>query len=63
MGGSEPGGEKERELSHKGETSLRGGGWGDDLMSGVPLNEERNEQNKAGPFIRSSRTIMLKRFP
>ena len=51
MGRSEPGGGKERELSYKREPSLRGGGWGDNLISCVRFREERNEQDKTGLFI------------
>ena len=51
MGRGEPRGGKERELRHKGEPSLQGGGLGDHLMSGVRFNEERNKQDKTGPLI------------
>ena len=63
MGKGEPGGGKERELRRKGEPSLRGGGWGDNLMSGVRFNEERNKQDKAGLFTLNSRERMHNRLP
>ena len=63
MGGGELGGEKERELKHKGEPSLRGGGWGDNLMSGVRFNEKRNKQDKTRLIILNTRKIMHNRFP
>ena len=62
----EPGGGKERELRYKvdkGKLSLRGGGWGDDLISDVRFNEEKNEQDKRGLFILTSRKIMHSRLP
>ena len=55
MGRGEPGGGKERELRHNDLPSLLGGGWGDNVMSGVRFNEERNKQDKAGIFILNSR--------
>ena len=51
MGSDEPGGGKERELRHKSEPSLRGGGRGDNLISCVRLSEERNKQDKTGLLI------------
>ena len=45
------GGGKDRELRHKSEPSLWGGGWGDNLISCVRFNEERNKQDKTGLFI------------
>ena len=51
MGRDKPGGGKEGELRHESEPSLRGGGWGDNLISCVRFNEERNKQDKTGLFI------------
>ncbi len=43
-------------LRHEGEPSLQGGGWGDGLMSGVHLNEERNKQDKQSYLYKTSLT-------
>ena len=59
MGRGELGVVKGRELRHKREPSLWGGRWGGDVMSGVRFNEERNKQDKTGPFIHNSGKIML----
>ena len=51
MGKDKPEGGKERELRQKSEPSLRGGGWGDNLISCVRFNEERNKQDKTGLLV------------
>ena len=57
MGKSKPGGGKEREVRHKSEPSLRKGGWGDNLISSVRFNKERNNQDKTGLFVQSNLLI------
>ena len=52
----EQGGGKERRLRHNGEPSLRGRGWGENLMSGVPFKGERNK-------LLNTHKIMHNRFP
>ena len=47
---------KEGELAHKSVPSLRGGGWGNNLLyvPGVHFNEERNKEHKTGLFIQNT---------
>ena len=38
--------ERREEFGYKSEPSLRGGGWCDNLLSGVRVNEKRKKQDK-----------------
>ena len=58
MGRGEPGGGKERGLRHKGEPSLRGGGWGDNLMPGVPFKGERYKLLNSRKIMHNGYTVV-----
>lgn len=54
MGGGETGGRKERVLGHKSKPLLLRGGWGDELMSSVCFNDEKNKPDKTDLFVLNS---------